>query len=279
MNENMEAVGTEVTTPETAAESAVETPAADTQPNEVAEETTTVITPGEDEAGQEAQPGEVGAEQPPEEQPAFSLPVRYNHKNHNLTAEQATSYAQMGMKYEAEAELRDKLARLAAGTGKTVPEMIDMLAASQDKLMRQRLLERCNGDQEKADLLMEKEIARRNAAYDEAKRQRIAGEEQEEKDFTDRIAEQFLELQEEFPELQTLDGLPQSVVDTAIDKDISLLDAYLRHRLKEDRRVSQNQAAATAAAKASAGSQSGSAGAGEEDPAIKSLRAAIRRAI
>lgn len=278
MSENMEAVGIEPTTPETAAEDVVDTPATDTQPNEVQEEPSTATTPDGEEGTQEAQPGEAGAEQPPEEQPAFSLPVRFNHKNHNLTTEQATAYAQMGMKYEAEAEQRDKLARLAAGTGKTVAEMIDMLAASQDKLLRQQLLERCNGDQEKADLLMEKEIARRNAAYDEAKRQRIASEESEAKAVTDRLAEQFVELQKEFPELTAFDGLPQEVVDTALDKDIHLLDAYLRYQRKEDRRVEQNRAASAAAAKASAGSQSGNVGAGEEDPAIKSLRASIRRA-
>lgn len=274
-NQTMEVVGAEATTPDTAAENVAETAAADTQPNDVAEETTEVTTPDDESAAEGAQP-ETNTEQ--ETASPFSLPVRFNHKSHQLTAEQATAYAQMGMKYEAEAGLRDKLRRLASGTGKTVEEMVDMLTESQDKLLRQQLLERCNGDQEKADLLMEKEIARRNAAYDEATRQRIAADEKEEKDFTDRMAEQFVELQKEFPELEAFDSLPRSVVDLAAQKDISLLDAYLRHRLKEDRRVDQNRAAAAVASKAGIGSQSGQT-ASEEDPAIVALRNSIRNAI
>lgn len=269
--QTIEVVGTEATTPDTATESTADVSAVDTQPTDTAGDTAEAATPDGKSPEAGAQPETNGEETAP----AFSLPVRFNHKSHQLTAEQATAYAQMGMKYEAQALLREKLDRLASGSGKTVEQMVDMLMESQDKLLRSQLLERCNGDQEKADLLLEKELARRQAAYDEVTRQRVAAAEQEEKDFTERMAEQFMELQKEFPELEAFDSLPPSVVDLAAQKDISLLDAYLRHRLKEDRRVEQNRTAAATAAKAGIGSQSGGGIQQETDPVIAAMLAGV----
>lgn len=44
-----------------------------------------------------------------------------------------------------------------------------------------------------------------------------------------RLADDFLELKAEFPELTEFRQVPRGVVDMAVDKGISLTDAYLRH--------------------------------------------------
>lgn len=79
-------------------------------------------------------------------------------------------------------------------------------------------------------------------------------------DVTCRLAEEFLLLAEEFPKIQSPDQLPDAVLDTATEQGISLLDAYLRHRWQEEKRVlaateQQQQAARRSAGSLSAGSE------------------------
>ncbi len=56
-------------------------------------------------------------------------------------------------------------------------------------------------------------------------------------DITHRLADEFMVLREEFPELQQPEQLPDVVLDMATEKGISLLDAYLRFRHEERKRV------------------------------------------
>lgn len=49
--------------------------------------------------------------------------------------------------------------------------------------------------------------------------------------------ESFAELMAEFPDIQQPDDLPEKVYDMAKQQDISLLDAFLRHRWEEEKRV------------------------------------------
>lgn len=63
-----------------------------------------------------------------------------------------------------------------------------------------------------------------------------------------------------FPEYERPEQLPDSVRREAREEDIPLLDALLRHRLREERRAARELLRQRAAAAASAGSQGGQAG-------------------
>ncbi len=72
---------------------------------------------------------------------------------------------------------------------------------------------------------------------------------------TDRLAEEYLILCREVPDVGAFDALPPEALREAAEDGISLLDAYLRHRHREACRVANEQAAAAAAAKAALGTQ------------------------
>ena len=99
----------------------------------------------------------------------------------------------------------------------------------------------------------------------------------ETEDVTQRLAEDFLALAEEFPHILTPAQLPQSVLDMAAGEGISLLDAYLRHRWQEEKRVAAAQQKRQQSAQCSAGSLS--RGAAETPPEQDAFLRAFRSAL
>ena len=96
-------------------------------------------------------------------------------------------------------------------------------------------------------------------------------------DVTDRLAEEFLALTEEFPRLLHPSDLPEGVLDTAAREGIPLLDAYLRHRWQEEKKVLAAAAKREQAAQRSVGSLS--AGSKQVAPAQDAFLRAFRRAL
>ena len=96
-------------------------------------------------------------------------------------------------------------------------------------------------------------------------------------DVTHRLAEDFLMLAEEFPQFISPAQLPDGVLDMAAEQNISLLDAYLRYRLQEEKRVAAAAEKREQAARQSAGSLSRGAiqTPPEEDAFLRSFRAAL----
>ena len=96
-------------------------------------------------------------------------------------------------------------------------------------------------------------------------------------DETERLAEGFLLLAEEFPQFSCPDQLPQGVLEMAVEQKIALLDAYLRYRLQEEKRV----AAATEQRRLAAAQSAGSLSRGttetppEQDAFLRAFRAAL----
>lgn len=93
-----------------------------------------------------------------------------------------------------------------------------------------------------------------------------------------RLAEEFIRLSEEFPDLRDPDELPDAVLDTAVREGIPLLDAYLRFRWQEEKRIASAARHQQEAAQRSAGSLQQ----GAEDPQpgqaafLRAFRAALR---
>ena len=96
-------------------------------------------------------------------------------------------------------------------------------------------------------------------------------------DVTGRLAADFLLLAEEFPQLQSPAQLPDEVLDTAAAENISLLDAYLRYRWQEEKKVLAAEAKREQAAKQSAGPLS--AGSTQVPPEQDESLRAFRRAL
>lgn len=96
-------------------------------------------------------------------------------------------------------------------------------------------------------------------------------------DVTRRLADEFLILAEEFPQFVSTDQLPEGVLDRAAQQGISLLDAYLRYRLQEEKKVAAAVAQRQQAAAQSAGSLS--CGAAETPPEQDAFLRAFRAAL
>ncbi len=96
-------------------------------------------------------------------------------------------------------------------------------------------------------------------------------------DVTARLAEDFLMLAEEFPQFISPSQLPDGVLDMAAEQGIPLLDAYLRYRLQEDKKVAAAVEKQREAATQSAGSLSRGAvqTPPEQDAFLRAFRAAL----
>ncbi len=163
------------------------------------------------------------------QEPAFCLPVKFNKQDYQLNLEEATAYAQKGMKFDTVEPMLDKLKTLAQQHGLGVRELVDVL---------------CGGDV--------------SAVSDE-----------------ERLADDFCRLREECPDVSDFDALPESVIKTALDEGISLLDAYLRHEHRERVRVEAATDAARKAGAASAGAQRTQL-TPVPDPAVQAMLAGVR---
>ena len=100
----------------------------------------------------------------------------------------------------------------------------------------------------------------------------------DESDITHRLAEEFFALREEFPSIERPDQLPDAVLDMAVDKSISLFDAYLRFCHAERKRIEQERQHREQAAACSAGSlQQGVVDAHPEQEAfLRAFRTALK---
>ena len=140
----------------------------------------------------------------PQDQTPPCLTVRYNHRDLTLDEKQAAKYAQIGLKYESAAKT---LGLLAALDDVSVSEYIKTLTEN----ARKKVSERYGGLN---DTQTDKMIALLKG--DES-------EPDEEKEFS-----------EFFPETK-LSDIEKRVSDLALERGISITDAYLRLLYKENR--------------------------------------------
>ncbi len=73
---------------------------------------------------------------------AFRLPVKFNKQDYHLSLEEATAYAQKGMKFDTVEPMLDQLRTLAQRHGLGVREMVEELCREPDEVgVEQRLAE------------------------------------------------------------------------------------------------------------------------------------------
>ncbi len=138
------------------------------------------------------------------------IPVKFNKQVLNLDLEKAQELAQKGMKFDLIAKDYQALKDLAKEDGKSVGEYIGELISLKKAKRQSEILEKCGGDKEFAEHILK--LKEGNFEEDNG----------------------FLELKESFPNIKTLEDLPQSVVEAANLKGSLLLDEYLRYLHNQD---------------------------------------------
>jgi hypothetical protein len=98
-----------------------------------------------------------------------------------------------------------------------------------------------------------------------------------EEETVEALADGFLQLQQEMPELESLADLPEAVLQAAAEEHIPLLDAFLRHRFREERAVRLERERQQRAAEAAAGSLQG--GGNGADPASAAFARSFEQAL
>lgn len=263
MDENTQVMTEEATTPTEPV----------TEPADPAPAEPTAETPEEDGAEATTPPAEPA--QDVDASPAPFLPVKFRHEHRELTREEATAYAQMGLLYEAEKGTRDQLALLAAGRGQSVQEFVDSLVKYDEKTLLEEKRRITGGNEEEAQKLFRVDMETRRSACAERVRQAQEADRQAEQSLTDRLADEYGELREEIPEIGEFATIPKEVVNDAIRNGRHLLDAYLRYQRRESKKIEQNRAAQASAQAASTGSLTDSPPDGGMDAATAAMMAAV----
>ena len=161
----------------------------------------------------------------------FCLPVKFNKQDYQLSKEEATAYAQKGMKFDTIEPMFQKLKTLAQQNGTGVKELVDAL---------------CDTPQAVEPVSVE-----------------------------ERLADEFLALQAECPDITDFEQLPMSVVERALESGDSLLVSYWRYCYRENSNVSEAQRAAALAGAASTGSLLGEVPP-PADPAVEAMVRGVR---
>ncbi|MBQ3094260.1 MAG: hypothetical protein IJC52_03720 [Clostridia bacterium] len=196
---------------------------------------------------------ESAAQQTPDEN--TYLPV-YNGKVCPVRADdrqEITTLLQLGMKQRDFLPSYERLTRMARDLGMpSVKALIDGLCDARENTLLQEALETYG--EEHGRRFYELEKAQREQRYNELTAEKQAQTRAEAEDDAARLAEQFSELAKVYPQCRDIRELPPSVVQTAIAKNIPLLDAYNRFVIAEQQRQQQQAAQSAKAAAQSTGS-------------------------
>ena len=206
---------------------------------------------------------------------SVGIPIRYNHQDRVLTLEEATAYSQKGLKYDSLAPMLDDLSMLSAMRGIDSHELIKSLIKLDEDNKREEILERANGDEEIAEILMKKyrdEISGKFKRISEAQADADRAEEAAKKETIEgRIVEEFDSVKQEFPEFDSVDKLPKEVLEKVKGGE-SLFNAVLQHKHNVNKIAVAAKNKAIANSKASTGSVSG----GEDDATLDAFLSAFK---
>ena len=209
-----------------------------------------------------------------EEEDSF-ITVKYNKQAKALSHKDAVSYAQKGMKYDSISPVLESLKYVAAAEGKTLAEFVQAIRDQHDENAMAALVDRCGGNEEIARELFEVEKGKHQAAYENLLKAEQDAETETEEAVTRRLADELAAVREEFPEVTEYSKLPKSVIREADEKNIPLLDAYLRFLHREQRKSEVVKSQQAAAAKASVWAQASTEGNETRDPLIAAMMKGI----
>ncbi|MBQ8649149.1 MAG: hypothetical protein IJ470_03675 [Clostridia bacterium] len=185
------------------------------------------------------------------------ITLRVNHEDITLSVDEAKNYAQQGLKYSK--DIYPKLDYLATISDMSIGDFINSLIAQSEEAYKKSLVDKYGDDEEVIGALLDKYHAQSKDKYEKAvaareKETREAAENQRISTET-RIANEFIALQKEFPDIKEFSELP-APVKKAVAEGERLMTAYLYHLHAVNKVASAVKATEAEAAKASAGSLS-----------------------
>ena len=155
---------------------------------------------------------EIKNEDLPESTPEITVPVKYNKEIRALSLEEAGTLAQKGLKFEAIESDFLALKELALSENKSVPEFISHLAESKRLALKEELLEKCGGNEEMAEKILN-----------------LEGKAKKELNLN--------EVYEAFEDIKCPEDLPAEVLEKATLKGTNALDEYLRYLLLQKKKA------------------------------------------
>lgn len=182
--------------------------------------------------------------------------IRYMHEDVNISMDEARRLAQLGRHYEENVkksfdlvgkETLDNLDYVATLQGKTVKELVEGLVNGVDSAYKDELIAELGADNPLIEEMLEFRRSKNNKAYEDAKAERStrekAAEEEAQKSATAKLAEQFEGLRDLFPEYDTVEKVPDTVIKKAL-KSGDLEKELLRYEKTEKTKVEAAKALA-----------------------------------
>ena len=181
------------------------------------------------------------------------MTIQYNHEDRHLTQEEAVTLAQKGVAYD---DIYKTISRAAALKGTDVKTFIKSFEKAQDDAYREELIAKYGeDDMETVDSLMELYNQKKESTIKAAEEAEAQKQKEQQTTLESRLADEFIRLQQEFPEVEKFEALPKSVVSAAA-KGQDLLSAYLLYQHTENKKAEAAKKTAEAAKNASGGSMS-----------------------
>lgn len=235
-----------------------EVPGAEQTGNEVGEDTSQSETLQNDGKGSENQQNI--------EEDAF-LKIRYNHEDMTLSREDTKKYAQLGKLYSESGldigtvkPIFSKLDYIAALKGTTPEALIDSIIENDEAQYRQGLIEKFGEYSEEFDILMQSYREGQKEKYNKILQDRAVAEQNSNQakieSNNSRLANEFIVLQKEFPELTDIASVPKEVMERAVKENKDLMSCFLLHKYSEEKKINAANKTAEEAQKASTGSGS-----------------------
>lgn len=196
---------------------------------------------------------EGGEGTPPNTVPTPFITVPFKHEDVPFTHEEAVEWIQIGKKSE---DLLKTIRRAAALQGKSEKEFVESFEKAQDDAYRAELEAKFGDDTETIESLMELYNSKKESTVKAAQSELERQKKEQQDNLESRLADEFIELQKEFPDVKDFSALPSSVKKAAADGK-NLCDAYLRHLHTEKKKIDAANASAEAAKKASGGNLKG----------------------
>jgi hypothetical protein len=185
--------------------------------------------------------------------PTPFIKVPFKHEDVPFTYEEAVEWIQIGKKSE---DLLKTIRRAAALQGKSEKEFVESFEKAQDDAYRAELEAKFGDDTETIESLMELYNSKKESTVKAAQSELERQKKEQQDSLESRLADEFIELQKEFPDIKDFSALPSSVKKAAADGK-NLCDAYLRHLHTENKKIEAAKASAEAAKKASGGNLKG----------------------
>lgn len=209
---------------------------------------------------QNGQGGEqAGTVQPPAGQDgAPVVPIQFNHQYRELSIAEAATWAQKGM--QADSLLQDLQYLAAANGAGSIPALLKALRGAHESMLIDQYSKRTGGDEQLARQLVELEQHKYGAAAQQIGQQQQQAQQQAAGQINQRLADEFIALQREIPEIGRFDQLPQAVIERSVKTGIPLIDSYLRYQYAAQRAAGQARQQQQAADSASAGSMHSASG-------------------